>query len=61
MKYVLELSFKASPECISCMFGRYGKKSLNGESIMCCYAIGNAPKCPEEGCRKDCPLREINE
>jgi hypothetical protein len=59
MKYVLELEFKDKPECINCMLGRYTGKNLDGESILKCQAIGNAPKCPEDGgYRKDCPLRQ---
>lgn len=59
MNYKLEFSFKDKPECINCMLGRYIKKDLDGNSIMCCCALGSTPKCPDEGCRNDCPLKVI--
>lgn len=58
MKYVIEQEFNGKPECVKCLFGRYTGKNLDDESIMQCQAISNAPRCPEfEGCRKDCPLK----
>jgi len=33
---------------------------LDGESVIACFALGNRPKCPEEGKRKDCPLVREN-
>lgn len=56
MKYKLELNFKGKPECSSCIL--CGVKGLNseGESVMACFALSIRPKCPDEGCRKDCPL-----
>jgi len=53
MKYVYECEFIDKPDCNKCMLSneRNDKKY--------CMALGNRPKCPEEGCRKDCPLKEV--
>lgn len=56
MKYVLEFGFKDKPECSKCMVCRSRGLNLNGETVMGCAAMGSMPKCPEDGCREDCPL-----
>ena len=57
MKVVYKLAFNDSKgiECSCCMLSvaRYGKEL--------CSALGIRPICPEEGCRKDCPLEIIKE
>ncbi|KEZ85568.1 hypothetical protein IO99_13820 [Clostridium sulfidigenes] len=57
MRYVFELSFIEKPKCSSCMLCGVKGLDLNGESVIACFGLGNRPKCPEEGCRKDCPLK----
>jgi hypothetical protein len=52
MKYIYECNFIDKPVCNKCML-----------SICCnnqykCAAIGYRPVCPDEGCRRDCPLKE---
>jgi hypothetical protein len=61
MKYVFEANFKDTPVCTSCMLS--GTKGLNseGETVIACFALGIRPKCPEEGCRRDCPLKLVSE
>lgn len=57
MKYILKLEFKHKPECNKCrLYGAKGQ-DLDGNTVMACYGLGIRPKCPEEGCRKDCPLK----
>lgn len=53
MKAILTLAFDDTKgiECEMCMLS-VGK----GERYIC-SALGNRPTCPEEGCRKDCPLK----
>lgn len=57
MRYVLELNFRDKPICSSCMLSGVKGLDLNRESVIACFGLGNRPKCPEEGCRKDCPLK----
>lgn len=61
VRYIYECEFRESPECSMCMLS--GSKGLNidGETVMVCYGLGNRPKCPEEGCRKDCPLKPLDD
>ncbi|MGH4125120.1 MAG: hypothetical protein ACREV6_19565 [Clostridium sp.] len=56
MKYVLELSFAEKPVCEKCMLSGTKGLDLNGESVIACYGLSRRLKCPEDGCRKDCPL-----
>ena len=58
MEYILKLSFKDKPECARCMLCSSKGQDLRGETVMACFALGIKPKCPEEGCRSDCPLAE---
>jgi hypothetical protein len=60
MKYVLELNFTDKPKCSACMLSGTKGLDLNGETVIACFALGIRPKCPEEGCRRDCPLK-LNE
>jgi len=57
MRYVLELNFIEKPNCSSCMLSSVKGLDLNGESVIACFGLVNRHKCPEEGCRKDCPLK----
>jgi len=57
MKYILELEFTDKPECKKCMLSRPTAKNFYDESVYQCQAIGFTPRCPEEGCIKDCPLK----
>lgn len=57
MKYVLECYFTDKPECSGCMLSRKSGMNLDGETILGCAGLGFMPKCPEEGCLKDCPLK----
>ncbi|HEY8892613.1 MAG TPA: hypothetical protein VIM70_20450 [Clostridium sp.] len=59
MKYILELSFTDKPNCYGCMLSRTKGLDLNGETVIGCSALGSMPKCPEEGCHRDCPLKEV--
>lgn len=59
MKYICELYFKNEPECSSCMLHGTKGFDLNGETVFACYGLGIRPICPEEGCRKDCPLKQM--
>jgi hypothetical protein len=61
MKYILELNFKDKPECNCCMLGRSKGLNSDGETVMACYGLINIPKCVDSGCRKDCPLKPVNE
>ena len=56
MKYKLKLQFKESPECCRCMLCGIKGLDLNGESVEACFGLSQRPKCPEEGCRINCPL-----
>ena len=56
MKYIYNLNFRNEAECIYCMLCRGKGLDGNGESITGCAALGNMPKCPDEGRRNDCPL-----
>lgn len=58
MKYKLELQFKDKPQCSSCMLCGTKGLDLNGETVMACYGLSRRLKCPEKGCRKDCPLKQ---
>lgn len=60
MKYKLELYFKDKPVCNICMLSRSKGLNLDGETIIRCSALGSRPRCPDEGCHKDCPLKEDN-
>lgn len=55
-KYVLNLYFADKPNCEICMLS-FGKIGHNGETQQHCAALGQRPICPNEGCRKDCPLQ----
>ena len=55
-EYVLVCSFKGNPDCGYCVLGRFTSRNLDGNSVRMCQALGVAGKCPDEGCRKDCPL-----
>lgn len=59
MKYILELQFKDKPECSLCMLSGIKGLDLDGESVICCFALGNRPKCPDVGCLKNCPLKKM--
>ena len=48
-------------ECSHCMLSGTKGLDLNGESVTACFGLGLRPKCPEEGCRKDCPLIPVGE
>lgn len=58
MKYILECDFTDKPVCDKCMLS-FSKMSSEGESKNYCAALGIRPKCPDEGCRKDCPLNPL--
>jgi len=60
LKYILELNFNEKPKCSKCMLSGIKGLDLDGESVIACFALGNRPKCPEEGKRKDCPLVREN-
>jgi hypothetical protein len=60
MKYKLELNFTDTPKCSSCMLSGVRGLDLEGETVMACFALGIRPKCPEDGCRRDCPLKQDN-
>ena len=57
MKVVYKLAFNDSKgiECSRCML------STARDENEICSALGIRPICPEEGCRKDCPLEIIKE
>lgn len=57
MKAVLKLEFDDNKgiECNRCMLST----SKNGSEV--CTGLGIRPTCPEEGCRKDCPLISVEE
>lgn len=57
MKYVYELNFTDTPECERCMLSGTKGLDLNGETVIACFALSLRPKCPDEGCRRDCPLK----
>jgi len=61
MKAVLKLEFNNEKgiECSRCMLCGTKGFDLDGETVMACYGLGIRPICPEEGCRKDCPLEII--
>lgn len=52
-KYVFECYFEDTPKCEWCMLSKNTGEHRN------CMALGIRPRCPEEGCRKDCPLKKI--
>lgn len=56
MNVVLNLSFddEKGVTCKRCMLS-FSKGERNH-----CAALGIRPICPEEGCRKDCPLKPVN-
>lgn len=55
MEKALLLSFddKKGVECERCVL------SFSKGERYHCAALGNRPFCPEDGCRKDCPLVEF--
>lgn len=55
MRYTLELSFWNKPICQNCMVAVF----KDGHNLCC--GLGMRPICPDEGCRKDCPLKEVKE
>jgi hypothetical protein len=59
MKYVYECLFTDKPVCEKCMLA-FSKMGFNDETHKHCAALGIRPKCPEKGCRKDCPLKKVN-
>lgn len=58
MKAILYLSFDdvKGINCEHCMLSSV----LSGYRNKC-MALGNRPLCPEEGCRRDCPLIAIDD
>ncbi|MCD2346190.1 hypothetical protein [Clostridium guangxiense] len=58
MKYILKLEFKGKAECDKCRLSGTKGLDLDGNTVMVCYGLGSRPHCPEEGCRKDCPLKK---
>lgn len=58
-KYVFECWFNGKPECNKCMLSRSKGIGLDGETVVGCAGLGSMPKCAEEGCRKDCPLKPV--
>lgn len=56
MKYIYRCEFAGKPECKKCMLSGTKGLNINGETVIACYGLGIRPKCPEEGCRNDCPL-----
>ena len=60
-KYKLEFAFESVPTCGRCMVSGARELDSNGESYKVCYALGARPKCPQDGCRHDCPLKEDKE
>lgn len=58
MKYIFECNFIDKPECDNCRLSFY-KMSYDGESEMYCAALGDRSKCPDDGYRKDCPLKSM--
>jgi hypothetical protein len=61
MDYILILKFKDKPECNRCMLCRTKGQNLEGETVIGCAALSRMSKCPEEGCRNDCPLKQVGE
>lgn len=61
MKYIYKIEFEGVRTCKKCMLSGSKGQDLNGETVMACYGLGLRPKCPEEGCRKDCPLQLADE
>lgn len=59
MKYIYECEFEDTPKCSTCMLSGNKGQDLNGESVIGCFGLGSRPKCPEEGCRNDCPLKKV--
>lgn len=57
MRYILEFYFTDKPECRTCRL-EFSKMGFDDETHEHCAGLGNRPKCPEKGCRKDCPLKE---
>lgn len=58
MDYVFKCSFAKVPECNQCMLA-FSKMSTDGETRIYCAALGNRPKCADDGHRQDCPLKPI--
>lgn len=50
MKYIYECEFFSEPKCKKCMLSEHGH----------CIALGQRPRCPEDGSRSDCPLQPYN-
>jgi len=60
MKAILELSFddEKGITCEMCMLSTHqGATGLHNV----CTGLGMRPICPEEGCRKDCPLKVVSD
>ncbi|MEG0898351.1 MAG: hypothetical protein RSF40_01395 [Oscillospiraceae bacterium] len=55
MDYYFKQTFIDEPDCDRCMLS-FQKMGNDGESYPHCAAIGQRPRCTEEGHRKDCPL-----
>lgn len=55
-RYVLMCGFKDKPECAACKLSGAKGLDIKGETVIACYGLCTRPKCPEEGCRDDCPL-----
>jgi len=58
MKAILNLSFDDAKgrNCEHCMLSEIHYPSSRDPIRYKCTAYGSRPFCPEEGCRKDCPL-----
>lgn len=54
---VFKVCFDSSKgiECERCMLS-FMRQAIKGETRLHCAGLGQRPICPEEGCRKDCPL-----
>lgn len=63
MQMALLLAFddKNGVECNRCMLSGSKGQDLHGETVMACHGLGFRPKCPDEGCLKDCPLIPVGE
>lgn len=61
MALLLAFNDEKGVECNRCMLSGVKGLNLNGETVIACFALGIRPKCPEDGCRKDCPLIPVGE
>jgi len=51
---------KKGVECSHCMLSGTKGTDINGDTVIACFGLGLRPKCPECGCRKDCPLVTVD-